>query len=176
MAHGENRLTAPSPAGRAPATAAHAHGHDQKHEHGQDHGQDHGHDHASARAGLTRNQALVLGVLDKASAPVSAYAILDALRAEGLRAPLQIYRALDKLIDAGLAHRLESMNAFVTCRHPGHLAVSSAAFLICERCGRVDEAADDALTAPIAAIANRGGFSVTRATIELRGLCAACGA
>jgi Fur family transcriptional regulator, zinc uptake regulator len=146
----------------------HAH-HDGHHHHGGT-----GHDHGAARPALTRNQTLVLGVLDKSSSPVSAYAILDALRGEGLRAPLQIYRALDKLIEAGLAHRLESMNAFVTCRHPGHDALASTAFLICERCGRVDEATDQSLAAPLGKIAACGGFTVSRATIELRGLCAAC--
>jgi Fur family transcriptional regulator, zinc uptake regulator len=64
---------------------------------------------------LTRNQDLVLKTLNAADTPLSAYDILDRLRGDGLRAPLQIYRALDKLIEHGLAHRLESLNAFVCC-------------------------------------------------------------
>src|SRR5690606_24509193 len=48
---------------------------------------------------LTRNQELVLGTLAHAEAPLSAYDILDRLRSEGLRAPLQVYRALDKLTE-----------------------------------------------------------------------------
>ena len=73
-----------------------------------------GHDHVWADD-LTRNQELVLGTLAHATAPLSAYDILDQLRDEGLRAPLQVYRALDKLTERGLAHRLESLNAFVCC-------------------------------------------------------------
>ncbi|MCS6758506.1 MAG: transcriptional repressor, partial [Candidatus Devosia euplotis] len=60
-------------------------------------------------ADLTRNQGLVLGALAHADTPLSAYQLLDALRADGLRAPLQVYRALDKLVERGLAHRLESL-------------------------------------------------------------------
>jgi Fur family zinc uptake transcriptional regulator len=147
-----------------------------QHEHGHTHHGEPAAEHAAARSGLTRNQALVLGVLDRSKSPVSAYGILDALRNEGLRAPLQVYRALDKLIETGLAHRLESMNAFVTCRHPGHDTLASTAFLICERCGRVDEASDQSLAAPLGHIAACGGFKVSRATIELRGLCSNCSA
>ena len=53
----------------------------------------------SATPALTKNQELVLGALEKAEGPLSAYTILDALRDDGLRAPLQVYRALDKLLD-----------------------------------------------------------------------------
>jgi len=73
-----------------------------------------GHDHVWADD-LTRNQELVLGTLAHAHAPLSAYDILDRLRPDGLRAPLQVYRALEKLTERGLAHRLESLNAFVCC-------------------------------------------------------------
>jgi len=57
---------------------------------------------------LTRNQSLVLDVLLDEKGPLSAYAILDRLRDKGLKAPLQIYRALDKLTQIGRVHRLES--------------------------------------------------------------------
>ena len=41
---------------------------------------------------LTKNQTLVFDVLTKAEAPLSAYTILDKLRDQGFRAPLQVYR------------------------------------------------------------------------------------
>ncbi|MCB1460156.1 MAG: transcriptional repressor, partial [Nitratireductor sp.] len=78
------------------------------------------HDHGdSGSDGLTRNQLLVLNALVAAGGPLSAYGILDQLREEGFRAPLQVYRALEKLVDQGKVHRLESLNAFVACSHPG---------------------------------------------------------
>jgi Fur family zinc uptake transcriptional regulator len=42
----------------------------------------------------TRNEALVYEFLESHGKPASAYGILDALRQDGLKAPLQVYRAL----------------------------------------------------------------------------------
>ena len=51
------------------------------------------------RLKLSKNQALVYEALSQASKPVGAYDLLDQLKAHGLRAPLQIYRALEGLIE-----------------------------------------------------------------------------
>ncbi|KAG1651456.1 High-affinity zinc uptake system membrane protein ZnuB [Nymphon striatum] len=53
-------------------------------------------------AHLTKNQSLVMGALTNAEGPLSAYTILDQLRDDGFRAPLQVYRALDKLVETGM--------------------------------------------------------------------------
>ncbi len=128
----------------------------------------------SAPADLTRNQSLVLERLERAEAPLSAYAILDQLREEGLRAPLQVYRALEKLLEKGLAHRLESMNAFVACAHPHCHASGLIAFAICESCGQVSEFSDDVVRERLEGWADREGFVVKRTTMEIRGDCRAC--
>ncbi len=65
--------------------------------------------HAHAENDLTRNQSLVLDTLSQSGGPLSAYTILDQLRDHGFRAPLQVYRALDKLVEFGMVHRLESL-------------------------------------------------------------------
>ena len=65
--------------------------------------------HAHMTPDLTKNQSLVMSALSKAEGPLSAYSILDELRDQGFRAPLQVYRALEKLMDVGLVHRLESL-------------------------------------------------------------------
>ncbi|GAF76572.1 unnamed protein product, partial [marine sediment metagenome] len=64
---------------------------------------------------LTRNQDVVIKALAAIGQPLSAYRILDldCVRDAGLKAPLTIYRALDKLVALGLVHRIESLNAFV---------------------------------------------------------------
>lgn len=90
---------------------------------------------------LTKHQALVLQTLAREANPASAYALLDQLRDAGVRAPQQVYRALDKLIEYGLVHRVESLNSFVVCAHAhaeGH-DHGLVVFAICDRCGRVDE-------------------------------------
>lgn len=124
---------------------------------------------------LTRNQALVLDTLEKAGQPLSAYTILDRLRDEGLRAPLQVYRALEKLLEAGAVHRLESINSFVACAHPHHHHDHGrAAFAICDSCGRVDEFSDDTVQERLAAWSAQNGFKIARTTIEIRGHCSSC--
>jgi Fur family zinc uptake transcriptional regulator len=132
-----------------------------------------GHSH-NPPAALTRNQSLVLSVLNGAEAPLSAYDVLDQLRAEGLRAPLQVYRALDKLVERGLAHRLESLNAFVCCANSAGHRTGVIAFAICERCGRVDEFTDEVVRERLAGWAGAHRFEARRTTIELRGTCASC--
>lgn len=126
---------------------------------------------------LTRNQALVLGVLEGASSPKSAYDILDALREEGFRAPLQVYRALEKLTELGLVHRLESLNAFVACADPHDHEAHEAgitAFAICEDCGTVTEFHDRGIEGRLQAWQSAEHFKPEKTTIEIRGHCKAC--
>ena len=132
-----------------------------------------GHDHVWADD-LTPNQELVLGALAHADAPLSAYDILDRLRGDGLRAPLQVYRALGKLTERGLAHRLESLNAFVCCADAHCHASGSIAFAICDKCGKVEEFAEPAIQSRIANWSRSSGFTPSSMTIELRGLCKGC--
>lgn len=124
---------------------------------------------------LTKNQQLVYDALTGAEGPLSAYTILDQLREQGFRAPPQVYRALDKLVEFGMVHRLESLNAFVACRHPGcETHQETIAFAICADCGRVAEISDDSLSDELGLIAGRAGFLLMKSTVELRGLCEAC--
>jgi Fur family zinc uptake transcriptional regulator len=132
---------------------------------------------------LTKNQSLVFDVLSRADGPMSAYTILDRLRDHGFRAPLQVYRALDKLTEFGMIHRLESLNAFVACAHrdseccggSGH-GHGTVAFAICESCGRVSEFHDDAVAHRLDDWATGRGFKPAKTTIEIRGLCQNCAA
>ena len=77
-------------------------------------------------------------VLRAAASPMTAYEILDAVRSKGISAPTTVYRALSRLMRAGLAHRLESMNAYVACAEPEQRH-DMAIFAICLDCGRTDE-------------------------------------
>ncbi len=130
--------------------------------------------HVQSPAELTKNQSLVMSELSKADGPLGAYAILDQLRDRGFRAPPQVYRALDKLVEFGLVHRLESLNAFVACRHPECKSHETTTFMICERCGQVSELADDKLAKRLTTLAHKAKFALTKTTIELRGTCLAC--
>ncbi|MHA7773275.1 Fur family transcriptional regulator [Roseibium sp. M-1] len=129
---------------------------------------------AASHRELTKNQELVFGSLSRAGGPLTAYAILDLLRDNGFRAPLQVYRALDKLVEYGLVHRLESLNAFVACSHKGCSGHGAAAFAICEQCGDVSEFTPDKAIALLKEWTKAEGFNLSRTTIELRGTCRQC--
>jgi Fur family zinc uptake transcriptional regulator len=80
----------------------------------------------------------VLKALLTAAAPLKAYDLTHALAIGGRSAsPPTVYRAVRFLIGMGLAHRIESLNAYVACRFPGepHLA----GFHVCESCGSAEE-------------------------------------
>lgn len=128
---------------------------------------------ADSAGKLTRNEDLIFGVLSQTVAPMGAYAILDALRSQGFRSALQVYRALGKLIVRGLAHRVESLNAYVLCAHHGH-EPHPAAFAICDKCGDVTEFREEAVERKLDAWARRNGFHRHASNVELRGLCGPC--
>lgn len=129
---------------------------------------------------LTRNQSLVYDALSRSQAPLSAYVILDKLRDAGFRAPLQVYRALEKLIEFGLVHRLESLNAFVACSHTKTDCCThhhgSVAFAICNTCGQVTEFHDHEIDHRLGDWVKNKKFKAEKTTIEIRGLCEACAA
>ena len=82
---------------------------------------------------LTKNQQTVLDILESAKEPLKAYAILFDTQKKGIKAPLQVYRALDKLIEIGKVHKIESKNSYIACKHKGCDSNTSTSFLICER-------------------------------------------
>lgn len=129
---------------------------------------------ASHGARLTPLRRRVLELLWASHKPHGAYALLEALEQESPKkiAPLTVYRALDFLVDHGLAHRIESLNAYLGCCAPdgGH----AGQFLVCERCGCAAEIADPAIAAAVSVAASARGFQVNRQTIEISGLCRAC--
>jgi Fur family zinc uptake transcriptional regulator len=124
-------------------------------------------------ARLTPLRRRVLELVWNSHRPVGAYAILDELR-EGDRgaAPPTVYRALDFLMGQGLIHRIESLNAFVGCDHPEDRHVSQ--FLICTNCSAAVEIEDRGIASAVKKSAADAGFSVSRFTIELQGICPAC--
>jgi len=115
---------------------------------------------------------MIVDALRGVDRPVSAYELIDELRDKASLAPQTVYRALDRLIADGKAHRLESLNAFVACRHPSH--EGAAVFAICNDCGIATEFDEPAAVERLAGWARKAKFAVERMTLELRGRCHAC--
>jgi len=115
----------------------------------------------------------VLEILLEKHRALGAYEILDVLRGEGLGSqPPVAYRALDFLVKAGLAHRIERLNAFVACSHPGN--THAPAFLICSSCAAVAEATAQVVVGSLDKTAAEAGFQIERTVVEAEGLCPEC--
>ncbi|MDP5084333.1 MAG: transcriptional repressor [Yoonia sp.] len=119
---------------------------------------------------LTPIRRRVLEILLENHAAMGAYDVLARLDAEGLGSkPPVAYRALTFLMEQGFVHRIERLNAFIACAHPG--AAHDPAFMICRGCGNVAEAQADTAMDKTAA---ESGFRVEQTVIEAEGLCPAC--
>ena len=55
---------------------------------------------------LSKNQQIVLEIIERAKEPLKAYSILFNVQKKGINAPQQIYIALDKLIEIGKIHNI----------------------------------------------------------------------
>jgi len=120
---------------------------------------------------LTAPRTRVLELLLEAGAPLKAYDLIAVYGAAGEPAkPPTVYRALEFLERLGFAHRIESLNAYVSCRLEGE--GHTAAFLICDCCGAAEEFEPD--FSPGLAAAKAKGYAVSGVTIEARGRCPAC--
>ncbi|WP_108815322.1 transcriptional repressor [Loktanella sp. Alg231-35] len=119
---------------------------------------------------LTPVRRRVLEILLESHAAMGAYDVLARLDAEGLGSkPPVAYRALTFLIEQGFVHRIERLNAFIACTHPG--AAHDPAFMICRSCGVVAEALAEAA---LGKTAKQSGFMIEQTVIEAEGLCPRC--
>jgi len=130
---------------------------------------------------LTPLRRQVLELVLQAEAPIGAYALLDRLKVvRPGAAPPTVYRALDFLLEQGLIHKVERLNAFIGCNDTGHAHAHDHEhphqFLICRSCGATVEIGDHAVAHAIEAAAQRAGFVLTQATVEIEGTCANCAA
>ncbi len=116
----------------------------------------------------------IYGALRSAEGPMTAYQVLDAVRAHGITAPPTVYRTLNRLVEEGLAHRVESINAYVACAHTHHHSDEAVIFAICENCGAVEEIDDSEAIAQLRRSAEKSSFAVQRVAVEVMGLCGPC--
>ena len=123
---------------------------------------------------MTELRSVVYRLILEAGAPLTAYQLLDRLKEQRANAvPPTVYRVLEFLLAQHLIHRVERLNAFVSCREGG-AHDHAVQFLICGRCGTVAEIEDNAVAEALQTAARRSGFQAKVATVELDGTCAAC--
>jgi Fur family zinc uptake transcriptional regulator len=147
----------------------------------------HDHDHCTSEAlataeslaaargvKLTPLRRQVLSLICQSHKPTGAYQVLaelSRLRAENA-APPTVYRALDFLVAHGLAHKIDSLNAFVACF--GAATPHRSVFLICETCHEAEEVSNSQAVQGLSQAATAAGFAPSRMVVELHGVCARC--
>lgn len=122
---------------------------------------------------LTPVRRKTLEILLSEHRAMGAYEVLDHLSAGGFgNQPPVAYRALEFLVEHGLAHRVNKLNAFAACMHPGE--AHSPLFLICQSCETVAEAPAAPVLSAVDIAAAAHGFAVDRVNVEVLGVCPTC--
>jgi len=122
---------------------------------------------------LTPVRRKALEILLQEHRALGAYEMLDRLRDAGFGSqPPVAYRALEFLVANGFAHKIERLNAFIACAHPG--ASHSPAFMICRICESVAEAQASPARGALGEAARDTGFTIERTVVEAEGICPAC--
>jgi len=128
---------------------------------------------AKAKLRLTPVRRRSLEILLQEHRALGAYELLAQLAEEGLGSqPPVAYRALDFLVKAGLAHKIEALNAYIACTHTGQN--HSPAFLICRSCNSVSETETTPSGGRLGDAARAAGFQIERTVVEAQGLCPDC--
>lgn len=122
---------------------------------------------------LTPIRRKVLEILLRQGRSVKAYELLDQIRHDQPNAaPPTVYRALDFLIEEGLIHRLDAVNAWSACHDAG--GAPHDLLIICTQCGLVAELNDPELGKELAQKVTAAGFVPAHQETELRALCSQC--
>ena len=123
---------------------------------------------------LSKNQQIVLKIIEQAKEPLKAYTILSDTQKKGIKAPTQVYRALDKLISIGRVHKIESKNSFIICNNSNCANSSNTVFAICEKCENVREIKNTQLFEGVSQLAKKHRLNVNRYNLEFYELCKNC--
>ena len=123
---------------------------------------------------LSKNQKIIFDFIEKAKGPLKAYSILFSVQKKGIKAPLQVYRALDKLVEIGKIHKVESRNEFIACKSSSCEISKATAFSICNKCENVTEINNPKLSKYLSNFEDDSGMNYNKYNVEFFGLCKKC--
>ena len=118
---------------------------------------------------LSKNQQIIFDFIEKAKEPLKAYSILFNVQKKGIKAPLQVYRALDKLVEIGKIHKVESRNAFIACKSSSCEISKATAFSICTKCENVSEINNPKLSKYLTNFEDDSGMNYNKYNVEFLG-------
>lgn len=125
---------------------------------------------------LTKIRKVVYETIVNEQSPIKAYDIIERLRSIDLKlTPATIYRSLDYLIENKLIHKINALNAYVSCTCDDHdLEHQTTLMLICSKCHKTQEILDPDLCNMISSHINQLGMKLEHNCIEIQGLCKDC--
>jgi Fur family transcriptional regulator, ferric uptake regulator len=122
---------------------------------------------------VTRQRDLVAQVVFLSPDHLSVDGIRRELRRQGEPVGLAtVYRTLELLVESGLVRAHEFGEGFK--RYEAVNAQAGHEHLICERCGRVVEFANERLERMLPVLADEHGFQHRRHRVEVYGVCRGC--
>ena len=123
---------------------------------------------------LTNNQKIVLEALEDSEQPLGAYCILFNIEKKGIKSPQQVYRALDKLIEIGAVHKIESLNSYIACKHKDCKARESTSFLNCHEGQYGYVVLERDLSDTFIKLSQESNFKYFTHNLEIFGICDLC--
>ncbi|GLQ32951.1 Fur family transcriptional regulator [Litoribrevibacter albus] len=122
---------------------------------------------------FTKLREQVFSLIWQSHKPITAYQLLDLIKDGDFSAtPPTVYRTLDFLLEQGLIHRINSLNAFIGCCQPGEHHTGT--FIICEQCEQAEEVDNDEIVRVIKDVSDHHKFRMKRYVTEIYGLCPQC--
>jgi Fe2+ or Zn2+ uptake regulation protein len=121
---------------------------------------------------VTRQRLMVADALTRAGRQLTAAELYERLRgANPSLGRATVFRTLERLVDAGVARRLElagHVYAYVACEPTHHHHLS------CSVCGRVEEIPESWVSAIAARASRQLDFEIDDARLDFYGRCADC--
>lgn len=122
---------------------------------------------------LTSLRRRILEQILRTDGVIKAYDLIHDLSSHDHRVkPPTVYRGLAFLLEQGFIHRIESLNGFVACNHPGE--AHETLLMICDHCGHIDEMHPEKISEALERAAGQQGFAIATKVVELHGTCRAC--
>jgi len=122
---------------------------------------------------LTPMRRQVLELIWESHKAIKAYDLLERITPKaGITKPVTVYRALNFLMEQGLIHKVESLNAFIGCSFSDHQ--HQQLLLTCSHCQEVEERPAEGVMEAIDRELEQASFTIYHKAIEIHGICAHC--
>mgnify|MGYP003396766036 CR=1 FL=1 len=120
---------------------------------------------------LSEQQVLILDMIFQAIIPISAAELLEQLKHINSKANrMTIHRALDKLTEQNLVHKIQYNNTYSICQH---ISNHNCQILVCIKCTQQVEIHSHQLCHSLNKLSQEHQFNVA-SPIEITGICKQC--